>query len=150
MAVSAYLYGHYLYYATTGSTTQMKWTANTMKCILCTSTYNVSQDAHKFYSNITSELSTANGYTAGGVSLTAQTATYDVTNNYVVLDGADAVWANSTITARYAVIYDVSSGADSASQVLVGYVDFGADQSSSSGTFTVQWSSAGIVRITVS
>jgi hypothetical protein len=151
MAVSAYLYGQYLYYAVVGSTTnEMKWTANGIKCILCTSSYTPNQDTHKFYSDITNEhTATDSGYTVGGVSLTAQTATYS-TDNTIVLDGADAVWANSTITAKYAVIYDASSGAASTSQVLVGYVDFGADQSSSSGTFTVQWSTAGIVKITVS
>lgn len=151
MTVTAYLYGSYLTKAVCGSTAnEMKWTANGIKCILCTSTYAPAQDTHAWYSDVTSEhTATGSGYTVGGVSLTAQTATYS-TDNTLVLDGADAVWANSTITAKYAVIYDASAGSTAGSQPLIGYVDFGADQSSSSGTFTVQWSTAGIVKITVS
>lgn len=150
--VIAKLYGQYLYKATVNDETNaLKWTANTIKCILCSSSYTPNQDTHVFYSDITAanELSTADGYTAGGMTLTTKTATYSATTNVVTLDADDAYWADSTITARYAVLYDGSTDAASTGQVLIGYVDFESDQSSASGTFTVQWSNAGIVAITV-
>jgi hypothetical protein len=65
----------------------------------------------------------------------------------LILDAADSVWGSSTITARYAVVY-VATGTSSTS-ALIGYQDFGSDQSSTNGNFTVQWDSTGIVRITV-
>ena len=54
---------------------------------------------------------------------------------------------SSTITARYAVIYD-STGTSSTS-ALIGYVDFGADVSTTNGTFQITWDSAGIFTIAV-
>ena len=65
----------------------------------------------------------------------------------IILDAADTTWASSTITARYAVIYD-STGTSSTS-ALIGYVDFGSDQASTNGNFTITWDATGIVRITV-
>ena len=58
------------------------------------------------------------------------------------------IMSSSTITARYAVVYD-DSGASNAAKALIGYVDFGSDQSSTNGNFTITWDSTGIVRITV-
>ena len=155
MAVTAKLFGKYLYHVMLGDTTaQHKWTANTIKCVLCTSASNVSaaaaQDTLEYYSELTGEI-TGDGYTEAGMAISytaGKTATYS-TDNTIMFDGDDAYWANSTITAYYAVLYDASTSADSTGQLLIGYVDFGADQSSASGTFTVQWSSAGIVKITV-
>jgi len=63
------------------------------------------------------------------------------------LDAADTTWASSTITARYAVVY-ASTGTASTSP-LIGYVDFGSDQSSTNGNFTITWDATGIVRVTV-
>jgi len=65
-----------------------------------------------------------------------------------VLDAADVTWSSSTITARYAVLYN-DSGASNASKALIGYVDFGSNQSSTNGNFTITWDATGIVRITV-
>ena len=56
--------------------------------------------------------------------------------------------SSSTITARYAVVYDSSPGSD-ATRPLVGYVDFGADVVSNNGAFTITWDSTGIAVVTV-
>jgi len=72
----------------------------------------------------------------------------DVSGCYCWLDADDTTWSSSTITARYAVIYDASP-ATNATRPLIGYVDFGSDQSSSNGNFTITWDATGIVRITV-
>lgn len=73
---------------------------------------------------------TGTGYTAGGATLTGYTASLD--GSTAILDFADPSWSNSTITARGAVIYDATN----ASKVRA-VLDFGADVTSTSGTFTV-------------
>lgn len=45
-------------------------------------------------------------------------------------------WASSTITARYAVVLDTTPGSTSTNP-LIAVVDFGADVSTTNGTFTV-------------
>ena len=52
------------------------------------------------------------------------------------------VWPNSTITVRYAVIYEANTG------ILLAYQDFGENKSSSSGSFEIQWNAEGIFAIT--
>ena len=127
---------------------EVDWDSDDIKVALLSSAYTPNQDTHDYYDDVLANEVTGTGYTAGGLSLTGKTNTYDAANNVIVLDAADAVWSASTITARYAVIYD-NSGATNAQKALVGYVDFGADQSSTNGNFTVTWDNTGIVRITV-
>lgn len=80
------------------------------------------------------------GYTAGGALLTTTTLTESPTGT-LMFDAADVSWASSTITnARGALIYADASGGNEA---LV-LVNFGADYSTSNGTFTIQWASGGI------
>ena len=65
-------------------------------------------------------------------------------NDRAEWDAADASWANATITARGAVLYKKLGGAASADP-LICYIDFGADKTSTAGTFTIQWSADGIL-----
>ncbi len=107
------------------------------------------QDTHDYFDDVnTYEVSGATGYTAGGITLSSKTSTYDSANNVIILDAADVTWSSSTITARYAVVYD-DSPATNGTKPLIGYVDFGSDQSSTNGNFTITWDATGIVRITV-
>lgn len=117
---------------------------DTIKVALCTATYTPDIDTHSFFDDITNEVS-GTGYTAGGETLGTKTNTVDTTNDRAEFDAADVTWSSSTITARYAVIYK-STGVASTSN-LIGYIDFGSDQSSSSGNFTIQWDAEGIVQV---
>jgi hypothetical protein len=126
---------------------EVDWDTDTIKVMLCTSGYTPNQDTHIYKSSVTNEV-TGTGYTAGGATLASKTITYDTATNVVILDAADVTWASSTITARYAVIYD-DAGASDAAKVLLGYVDFGSDQSSTAGNFTLTWDATGIFRVTV-
>jgi len=126
---------------------EVDFDTDTIKVALLSSSYTPDQDAHDYFNDVSAAEVSGTGYTAGGNTLASKTATYDSANNVVILDAADTTWASSTITARYAVIYD-STGTSSTSP-LIGYVDFGSDQSSTSGNFTITWDSTGIVRITV-
>jgi hypothetical protein len=113
--------------------------------MLCTSTYVPDQDNHVFKDvSVTNEVS-GTGYTTGGTALTSKTLTYTAATNVIMFDAADVTWASSTITARYAVIYDDTPASN---KPLLGYVDFGADQSSSNGNFTITWDVNGIFTIT--
>lgn len=126
---------------------EVDYDSDTIKVMLVSSSYAPNQDSHAYKSDVTGEVS-GTGYTAGGQALTGKTLTYDGANNVIILDAADTTWANSTLTARYAVIYD-DSGATDAAKVLLGYVDFGSDQSSTNGNFAITWDATGIFRITV-
>ena len=138
------LYGNFLLKALNK---EVDFDSDTIKVALLTSSYTPDQDAHDYFNDVSANEVSGTGYTAGGATLASKTATYDSASNVIVLDAADTTWSSSTITARYAVIYD-STGTSSTSP-LIGYVDFGSDQSSTSGNFTITWDSTGIVRITV-
>jgi hypothetical protein len=128
---------------------EINWTSDTIKVMLCNG-YTPNQDTHVYKSDVTGEV-TGTGYVAGGATLTSKTITYNATNNTITLDAADIStdWANSTITATHAVIYDASPATD-ATRPLLGYVDFGGTQSSSNGNFQITWDAAGIFTITAS
>lgn len=144
MAVTANLYGQF---PLSALSSQANLTADTIKVMLCTSTYTPNQDTHRYKSSVTNEV-TGTGYTAGGATLASKTLAYDAGTNVTTFDAADVTWAASTITARYAVIYD-DTPATAATKPLIAYVDFDADESSSAGDFTITWDAAGITTFTV-
>ena len=145
MAVTAKMYG--LAHKSAWSKL-INFPSDTIKCSLHTSTYVPDQDTHQFQSSLTNEV-TGTGYTAGGATIATPTLTYTSATNVLMLDGGDVSWASSTITARFAVVYDSTPGT-AATNPLIAYVDFGADVSSSSGTFSITWDAAGIATVTVS
>jgi protoporphyrinogen oxidase len=114
---------------------------DTIKVMLVTSSYTPSA-SHNFRSSVTNEVS-GTGYSAGGEVLA--NATVSDVAGVGVLDGDDVTWSNSTITARGAVIYKDTGNASTDN--LIGYVDFVSDQTSSDGSFTIQWNASGIIRL---
>lgn len=108
---------------------------DTIKVMLVTSAYTPDQDAHDKRDDVTNEVS-GTGYVAGGSALANRAVTADNTDNEGVFDADDVTWASSTIMARGAVLYKGCGGASSADE-LVCYVDFGIDQISSNGNFTI-------------
>ncbi len=117
---------------------------DTIKVMLCTSSYTLDKEAHEFKDDITNEVVGA-GYTAGGATL-ANKAISSPSAGVTKFDADDAEWAASTITARYAIIYK-DTGVDSTSPLL-GYVDFGEDKITTSTVFRVQWSPDGVLTLT--
>lgn len=116
-----------------------------IKCMLCTSSYIPDQDADEFKDDVDNEVSGGN-YTATGATIASSAVT--TTGTVTKFDGLDVEWADSTITARYAVIYDSSPGTDAERPLLI-YVDFEEDKSSEAGTFKIAWNESGIFTITV-
>lgn len=118
---------------------------DTIKVMLVTSAYTPDQDAHDKRDDVTNEV-TGTGYTAGGATLANKAVTADNTDNEGMFDADDVTWASSTITARGAVLYKSRGGASSADE-LICYIDFGSDQISSSGNFTITWNAEGIINL---
>jgi hypothetical protein len=118
---------------------------DTIKVMLCTSSYTPNIDTHEDRADVTNEI-TGTGYTAGGETLANTSVSVDTTDDEGVFDADDVTWSTATITARYAVVYK-STGV-SANDLLIAYIDFGSDQSSSASNFTLQWNAEGIVNIT--
>lgn len=117
---------------------------DTIKVALVTSTYTPNQDTHQDFADVTNEI-TGTGYTAGGEALASKAVTIDTTDNEGVFDAADVTWASSTLTARGAVIYKDTGVA--ATSLLICYLDFSIDQSSSAGDFVIAWNSEGILNL---
>ena len=121
--------------------------SDTIKVMLTTSTYTPNLDTHDYKDDVTNEV-TGTGYSAGGATLGSMTFTYTGASNLWTFDAADTSWTTSTITARYAVVYD-STPATDATRPLICYQNFTSDQSSSGGTFLISWNASGIFTITV-
>lgn len=117
---------------------------DTIKVMLVTSTYVPDIDTHEDRADVTNEVS-GTGYTAGGATLASKTVTKDTTDNEGVFDGADVTWSTATITARGAVIYKSTGVA--ANDLLICYLDFGSDQSSSAADFTIAWNAEGLINL---
>lgn len=103
--------------------------------ILMQTGYTFDKDNDSLYADVSgSELSTANGYTINGNTLTGVLVTEDATD-----DRAEVTWNNTTWVASGgsigpspgAIIYDDTVA--SPLKPVVGYIDFGGDQTQASG-----------------
>jgi hypothetical protein len=94
----------------------------------------------------TDEVGNSGQYTAGGGTLVKPNPSTSVSSGVAIVDFADLSFTGVTITARGALIYNISS-----SNKAVAVLDFGADKTATSGTFTIQFpaftTSAAILRI---
>ncbi len=100
---------------------------DTIKIALYTSSATLSA-ATTVYS-ATNEVS-GTGYVAGGNTLAGASVTLDGTTGICTF--SNSTWATSSITARGALIYNSSK-----SNKAIAVLDFGADKTSTSGSFTV-------------
>lgn len=142
MAVTAHWYGNALRRLASG---QVNWETDVVRVALLTAAYSPDQDAHDTFADVSAFETSGTGYTAGGEAIANKTLLpYDAPTNRQGLDGDDVTWANSTITARYAVVYID----DGSTNPLLGYIDFGEDVSSTNASFTIQWDANGIFTLT--
>lgn len=108
---------------------------DTFYALLVTSTYSPNKDTHTKRSDVTNEV-VGTGYTTKGTASTVTVAAVDTVNDRVVITFGAVSWSTATITARGAVYYKYRGGASSADE-LVAYDDFGADITSTAGTFSL-------------
>jgi hypothetical protein len=83
------------------------------------------------------------GYTAGGAAVASPTITESPTGT-LMYDLADVSWTTSTITNARCSLFYANALAPKAAICLV---NFGADYSTSAGTFTIQWAAGGMFNI---
>jgi len=144
MAASLTFYNSFREYVADGT---IDLDTHTFKVMLVASGYTPST-AHTVKADVTNELSTANGYTAGGATLGS--VTWGHSGGTATFDATDTVWTASggSIVARYAVIYDDTAASDE----LVCYILLDttpADVTTTAGnTLTLQWNGSGIFTIT--
>ena len=105
-----------------------------------TATLNASTTAYA----TTNEASGTN-YTAGGEAMTGMAVTLD--GSTAIFDADNVSWANATISAQAAVIYN-----NSFSNAAIAVLDFGSVKTSTNGTFEIQFpnanASTALIRIT--
>jgi hypothetical protein len=115
------------------------WLAETTwKVALFTSASNCMTQST--YAACTNEVS-GTGYTTGGATLAGRSSAYDGTSMFALLDATNSAWATSTFTARYAIVYDTTSG------LIRGRYDFLVDKVVSDGTLTVTWNTSGLIKV---
>lgn len=115
-------------------------TGDTIKLALYTSSATMSAATTAYAT--TNQVASSGGYSAGGNTLNSVDPTVSGTTAF--LDFDNSTWSSSTITARGALIYNSTPNTTSISLTnpAVVVLDFGADKSSSSGDFTVQFPAA--------
>lgn len=150
MAVSAKYYG--LFFKSVFNK-EIDLDSDTIKVMLCTSSYTPDQDTHQYKDDVTNEVS-GTGYTAGGATISGMSVSYNTSTNVLSFDGSDVSWTGATLVGanapRYAVLYDSTPGSD-ATRPLIGYVDFGDDSyAPNGGTLAIAWNASGIGSVTVS
>lgn len=109
--------------------------ADTFKIALYTS--SASLDASTTAYTTSGEVSSSGtNYTAGGNTLTVSVVPTS-TGTTAYLSFSNTSWANATITARGAMIYNSTQG-----NKAVAILDFGSDKTSTAGTFTINFPTA--------
>ena len=108
------------------------FTSNTIKLALYTA--NPYTTASTTYTAGSANQVSGTGYTTGGNTLASPVVANQT--SVATLTFAQTQWTSATFGAAYAVIYN-----NSASDKLVGVLDFGGTKSCSNGTFTITFPS---------
>ena len=113
--------------------------ADTVKVMLLSGGHSFTA-AHNTIGQVAVNEISGTGYTASGATLAGKAVTQAATTKF---DGTDSAWTTATFTTAHAVLYDDSVATDD----LICSFDFGGNQTVSSGTFTIQWHSDGIITL---
>ena len=109
-----------------------------LKCCLMANTHTISA-SQQYYSDVSANECSGSGYTTGGILLTTP-ASSQVGDN-AKFTAANTVYSGVTVTARYAVVYNPTSG------LIVAQYDLGGDKACSGGTLTLTWNAAGMLTV---
>jgi hypothetical protein len=123
---------------------QHNFSANTFKLALYTSSATLDEDTTVYTTS--NEVASAGNYSAGGNTLSVS-VTPTNTGNVAFISFSNTSWANATITANGALIYN-----SNLSNAAVAVLAFGGDKTSTNGTFAVNFPTAdatnAIIRLT--
>ena len=117
--------------------------SQTLKCALYDNTATLNENTTAYItSNEISDSGT--NYVIGGETLTNVTITVDGTT--AIFDADNVSWANATISAQAALLYNFTN-----SNAAIAVLDFGSVKTSTNGTFELQFPNAdatnGLIRI---
>jgi len=125
---------------------QQNFSANTFKLALYTSSATLNENTTAYTSS--NEVPSTGNYSAGGNTLSVN-VTPTNSGNVAFISFANTSWANATITANGALIYNANL-----SNAAVCVLAFGGDKTSTNGTFAVNFPTAdatnAIIRLTAS
>lgn len=122
--------------------------ATAKKFMLLGAGYVFDQDAHEFRSDLGANEIAGTNYPAGGWALANRQVLVDTASNETRLDADDVVQATLTAAWRFGAVYVARGGAAGADELL-GYVDFGQAESIGPADVTFQWSTSGVLTVTV-
>jgi hypothetical protein len=113
---------------------------HSIRAVLVGPGYTPNQDGHEYYADL--------GANANSNTITELTNMVETTTDYAdTFDFQDIVLNGITYTARYLVVYD--NTAQYPNKPLIFFVDFGENKVASGGTFTVSWSTEGVLKLIV-
>ena len=125
---------------------QHNFSANIFKLALYTSSATLNENTTAY--SATNEVPSTGNYSAGGNTLTVS-VTPTNSGNVAYISFSNTSWANATITANGALIYN-----SNLSNAAVCVLAFGGDKTSTNGTFAVNFPTAdasnAIIRLTAS
>jgi len=125
---------------------QHNFSANTFKLALYTSSATINENTTAY--SATNEVASTGNYSAGGNTLSVS-VTPTNSGNVAYISFSNTSWANATITANGALIYNANL-----SNAAVCVLAFGGDKTSTNGTFAVNFPTAdasnAIIRLTAS
>ena len=139
MAVTATLYDLFRKKLLTGAN-PIVFGSDNIYVALVTDSYSPDRAADEFWDVPQAYEITGDEYVTDGALLASKVIAVDGTGHYGVLTAADVTWAASTITAHYAVLYCKKSTA--ATSPLIGYIDFGTDESTVATDFKLTFPNA--------
>ena len=100
---------------------------------------------------VAEEVANTGSYTAGGGALVKPNPSTSMASSTAIVDFDNLSFTSVSLTARGALIYNTTTSGGSGTTDSVCVLDFGADKTATSGTFTVQFpaftTSAAILRI---
>ena len=121
--------------------------AETWKAVLLTSAFVYATGTYVTYNDLLISVTevVGTGYTAGGAAVTKSAwgagSGYTGTTN-AMLDASNVAWTSATFAeVRYVAVYETTGGK------IRAIYEFNADKSVTSGTFTVEWNSSGLLKI---
>jgi len=111
---------------------------------LYTSASNAATDTLSLRSEVTNEVTNANGYATGGKTASATTWLTGASSGEMRFDATATIWSASggdIVDAKYAVLYDQTTGASAGAQKLI------ASSRLSTSQFTITRSANGIFEL---
>ena len=143
MAMASGIFGVFVKDALTNTKAFALNASDTVKYQFVADAYTPNFDTHDEEADITNEV-TGTGYTTGGESLVTPVCNLTVTTGFVTFDADNISLATTTLASvRGIVTLDFTL----AGQPLLHAVTFGADYSTTAGTFAVTWAATGIWRV---